>query len=125
MQAYDRVVVPERLVTKGVYSFVQHPIYVSYMLLFSGFCLSLHSAPSALLILAVCAAYYRCVRVCVQSILQLSRKALRKRLQPCSQSLILYCRQRCTLEEALLEQAFGSEYVAYKTKTKRFIPLLL
>ena len=59
-QAYDRVVAPDELVTTGVYRFVQHPIYTSYMLLFCGFCLSLHSAPSALLVLLVCGAYYRC-----------------------------------------------------------------
>lgn len=59
-QAYDRVVAPDELVTTGVYRFVQHPIYTSYMLLFCGFCLSLHSAPSALLVLLVCGADYRC-----------------------------------------------------------------
>jgi protein-S-isoprenylcysteine O-methyltransferase Ste14 len=61
-QAYDRIAAPEQLVTSGVYRFVQHPIYTSYMLLFCGFCLCVHSAPSALLMLAVCTMYYRCVR---------------------------------------------------------------
>eukprot|EP00955_Chlamydomonas_euryale_P099047 365192-Chlamydomonas_euryale.AAC.14 len=58
-QAYDRIAPPDKLVTTDVYSVVQHPIYTSYMLLFSGFCLLLHSAPSALLLTAVCATYYR------------------------------------------------------------------
>lgn len=39
MQAYNRVVAPEALVTRGVYAWVQHPIYTSYMLLFAGHCL--------------------------------------------------------------------------------------
>lgn len=56
--AYDRIVAPERLVTTGPYALVQHPIYTSYMLLFAGFCLALHSAPAALAMVAVCWAYY-------------------------------------------------------------------
>ena len=35
-RAYDRVVTPESLVTSGVYRFVRHPIYTSYLLLFAG-----------------------------------------------------------------------------------------
>jgi protein-S-isoprenylcysteine O-methyltransferase Ste14 len=58
--SYDRLVVPAGgLVTTGVYSCLRHPIYTSYMLLFTGFSLCLHSAPYALLMLAACAAYYR------------------------------------------------------------------
>jgi protein-S-isoprenylcysteine O-methyltransferase Ste14 len=57
-QAYDRVAAPAALVTSGIYAHIQHPIYTSYVALFSGFCLVLHSAPLALLLAAVCAAYY-------------------------------------------------------------------
>ncbi len=45
--------------TSGPYRLVQHPIYTSYVLLFFGYCMALHSAPCALLMLAVCALYYR------------------------------------------------------------------
>ena len=58
-QAYDRLVTPERLVTSGPYKYVQHPIYTSYMLLFMGYCLLLHSAPAAACITAACLLYYR------------------------------------------------------------------
>lgn len=37
----------------------QHPIYGSYLLLFSGYALACHSAPLALVAAAVCGAYYR------------------------------------------------------------------
>jgi protein-S-isoprenylcysteine O-methyltransferase Ste14 len=57
-RAYDRVVAPEVLVTDGPYKYVQHPIYSSYMLLFVGYSLLLHSAPTALLALGVCLLYY-------------------------------------------------------------------
>ncbi len=57
-KAYDRVVRPEKLVTSGPYRAVQHPIYTSYMLLFFGYCMALHSAPCALLMLLVCLLYY-------------------------------------------------------------------
>lgn len=36
LQAYNRVVAPDELVTGGPYALVQHPIYSSYMLLFAG-----------------------------------------------------------------------------------------
>jgi protein-S-isoprenylcysteine O-methyltransferase Ste14 len=55
----SRIVIPDHLVTTGVYSFIQHPIYTSYMLLFFGHCMLLHSAPLALMMLAVCVMYYR------------------------------------------------------------------
>jgi protein-S-isoprenylcysteine O-methyltransferase Ste14 len=57
-RAYDRVAAPDVLVTDGPYKYVQHPIYSSYMLLFVGYGLLLHSAPTALLALAVCLLYY-------------------------------------------------------------------
>mmetsp|Transcript_13247 Transcript_13247/g.23325 ORF Transcript_13247/g.23325 Transcript_13247/m.23325 type:complete len:367 (-) Transcript_13247:402-1502(-) len=57
--AWDRVVAPARLVTTGVYSLAQHPIYTSYTLLFMGSALFLHSAPVALMMLAICALHYR------------------------------------------------------------------
>ncbi|KAF8066262.1 DLEC1 [Scenedesmus sp. PABB004] len=56
--AYDRVVAPEALVTAGPYAWVQHPVYVSYALLFTGYAMTLHAALTALFALAACAAYY-------------------------------------------------------------------
>jgi protein-S-isoprenylcysteine O-methyltransferase Ste14 len=56
--AYDRVVKPQTLVTTGPYALVQHPIYTSYMMLFAGYCMALHSAPNVLLVTGVCLLYY-------------------------------------------------------------------
>ena len=56
--AYDRVVKPQKLVMTGPYALVQHPIYTSYMMLFAGYCMALHSAPNALLVTGVCLLYY-------------------------------------------------------------------
>ncbi len=39
VQDFNRLVVPDRLVTWGPYGAVQHPLYTSYMLLFAGHCL--------------------------------------------------------------------------------------
>jgi protein-S-isoprenylcysteine O-methyltransferase Ste14 len=58
-RAYDRVVQPEALVTAGPYAFVQHPIYSSYMLLFCGYAMFLHSFGYAVLALVVCCLYYK------------------------------------------------------------------
>lgn len=88
-RAYDRVVRPEVLVTGGPYAWVQHPIYTSYMLLFAGCCLALHSVAGALAITGVCLLYY---------------------------SL------RCSLEQAVLLQAFGDRYASYAAATGRFLP---
>lgn len=57
-KAYDRVVQPDALITTGPYAFVQHPIYSSYMLLFAGYSMMMHSAATAVLALAVCLVYY-------------------------------------------------------------------
>ena len=53
-RAYDRVVTPESLVTSGVYRFVRHPIYTSYLLLFAGGLASLGS-PLAIAVLLLSA----------------------------------------------------------------------
>lgn len=58
-RAYDRVVQPDALVTSGPYAWVQHPIYSSYMMLFCGYAMVLHSFGYALLALVVCLVYYR------------------------------------------------------------------
>ena len=57
--AYDRITAPKTLVMGGAYRLIRHPIYASYMMLFCGHCLFLHSAPLAIAFLAVCAVYYR------------------------------------------------------------------
>ncbi|GAX76308.1 hypothetical protein CEUSTIGMA_g3754.t1 [Chlamydomonas eustigma] len=58
-KAYNRLVPPEQLVTSGIYRHLRHPIYTSYMLLFVGYCLCLHSMPCAMAILFTCFIYYR------------------------------------------------------------------
>ena len=58
MQAYNRLVAPERLVTSGPYGWVQHPIYSSYLLLFCGHCLSLAAPLTAAALTAACLLYY-------------------------------------------------------------------
>lgn len=57
-KAYDRVVVPDQLVTWGPYKHVQHPIYTSYIILFASFALALHSLTLSVLVTAVCLLYY-------------------------------------------------------------------
>jgi protein-S-isoprenylcysteine O-methyltransferase Ste14 len=69
-KAYDRVVAPETLVTDGPYRYVQHPIYSSYMLLFVGYALLLHSATTALFALGVCLTYYFSRTQLEQAVLQ-------------------------------------------------------
>lgn len=58
-KAYDRVVQPEALVTTGPYRWMQHPIYSSYILLFCGYAMMLHSVGYVLLALVVCLVYYK------------------------------------------------------------------
>lgn len=55
---YDRVVAPSELVTGGPYALARHPIYTSYMALFSSYCLLLRSPGAAVALAAVCALYY-------------------------------------------------------------------
>ncbi|KAL4440357.1 hypothetical protein ABPG75_003358 [Micractinium tetrahymenae] len=57
-KAFDRLVQPEALVTSGPYALMQHPIYTSYMGLFSGHCLSLGSPAAAAFLLAACLWHY-------------------------------------------------------------------
>lgn len=57
-KSYDRVVVPEKLITSGPYAIVQNPTYTSYMLLFAGYSMALHSGPCAIAVVLVCMGYY-------------------------------------------------------------------
>lgn len=59
LQAYDRLVVPDKLVRSGPYAWCQHPIYTSYMLLFSGLMLWFGSEECFVLLLYVCWRYYK------------------------------------------------------------------
>ena len=59
LQAYDRLVMPDKLVRSGPYAWCQHPIYTSYMLLFSGFMLWFGSEECCVLMLYVCWRYYK------------------------------------------------------------------
>ena len=56
--AFDRLVAPQSFVTTGPYRHLQHPIYVSYAALFSGFGLAFGCPSCALANATVCAAYY-------------------------------------------------------------------
>lgn len=69
-KAYDRVVRPEELVTCGPYAFIRHPIYTSYMLLFSGYAMLLHSASTAVFAVAICVVYYSVRTRLEQAVLQ-------------------------------------------------------
>ncbi len=57
---FDRLSIKSdhRLVTEGVYGFVRHPIYTSYILLFVGFCIMLQSYWGFSLLLAVCTIWF-------------------------------------------------------------------
>jgi protein-S-isoprenylcysteine O-methyltransferase Ste14 len=57
---FDRLAIKSdhRLVTEGIYGFVRHPIYTSYILLFFGFCLLLQSLWGIGLLLAVCLVWF-------------------------------------------------------------------
>lgn len=47
-----------RLVTDGIYARVRHPIYLSYILLFAGYCLLLHDLLGIISIGVVCAIWF-------------------------------------------------------------------
>ena len=57
---FDRLAIKSdhRLVTEGIYGFVRHPIYTSYILLFVGFCMLLQSWWGFGLLLAVCLVWF-------------------------------------------------------------------
>ena len=57
---FDRLAIKSdhRLVTEGVYGFVRHPIYTSYILLFVGFCILLQSIWGFGLLLCVCIVWF-------------------------------------------------------------------
>lgn len=57
---FDRLTIkPEhQLITTGIYSWVQHPIYLSYILLFVGFCILLQSSISLILLALVCIIWF-------------------------------------------------------------------
>jgi protein-S-isoprenylcysteine O-methyltransferase Ste14 len=59
-QFFDRLTIKEnhRLVTEGIYAIVRHPIYTSYILLFVGYCLMLHSFLALGLLVAVCCIWF-------------------------------------------------------------------
>lgn len=58
LQAYDRLVRPDKLVREGPYAWCQHPIYTSYIMLFMGYALYLGSPLTCLLFHQVCIQYY-------------------------------------------------------------------
>lgn len=57
---FDRLTIQSehQLVKTGIYRFVRHPIYSSYILLFIGFCLLLHSYLSLGLLAVVCTIWF-------------------------------------------------------------------
>ena len=57
---FDRLTIKldHQLVTDGIYSFIRHPIYTSYILLFLGFCVMLQSLWGLGLLLAVCLVWF-------------------------------------------------------------------
>jgi len=57
---FDRLTIQSehRLVTEGVYSLIRHPIYTSYILLFTGYCLLLQGIWSLGLLIVVCIIWF-------------------------------------------------------------------
>jgi protein-S-isoprenylcysteine O-methyltransferase Ste14 len=57
---FDRLAIKSdhQLVTDGIYSFIRHPIYTSYILLFVGFCTMLQSFWGLGLLLSVCVVWF-------------------------------------------------------------------
>lgn len=57
---FDRLTIKSdhQLVTDGIYSFIRHPIYTSYILLFLGFCLMLQSLWGSGLLLMLCVVWF-------------------------------------------------------------------
>ena len=58
LQAYDRLVKPDKLIRTGPYAWCQHPIYTSYILLFMGYAGLLGSIVCCFLFYRVCLQYY-------------------------------------------------------------------
>lgn len=80
-----------KLITKGPYQVIRHPIYAGTLFLLLGYSLSFSSIISSIIILLV---------------------------------LVPLGRGRMALEEKLLTETFGDEYLAYMKRTKRLIPYL-
>jgi protein-S-isoprenylcysteine O-methyltransferase Ste14 len=57
---FDRLTIKSdhQLVTDGLYGMIRHPIYTSYILLFLGFCVMLHSLWGCGLLLLVCLVWF-------------------------------------------------------------------
>ncbi len=57
---FDRLTIKSehRLIRTGIYSVVRHPIYLSYILLFSGFCIMLQSLVGLGLLAVVCVVWF-------------------------------------------------------------------
>ena len=55
---YDRVAASSELVTTGPYKLVRHPIYLSYLMLFTGTLLHLHSFLGSVVLLVTAVAFY-------------------------------------------------------------------
>lgn len=90
---FDRLIIKtdHQLVTEGIYSFIRHPIYTSYILLFLGFCLILPSLSGFALCLVTC---------------------------------IVWFSNRISIEEQMLKEKFGEEYLSYCQQTKRLFPFI-
>ncbi len=57
---FDRLIIKEehQLITTGIYSHLRHPIYSSYLLLFTGYCILLHSLFSLVILAIVCSIWF-------------------------------------------------------------------
>ncbi|MFX1286776.1 MAG: methyltransferase family protein [Promethearchaeota archaeon] len=80
-----------KLITKGPYHIIRHPIYTGASFLFLGYSFSFSSLICSIVILLI---------------------------------LMLWLDKRITLEEKLLIQTFGKEYLNYMKYTKRLIPFI-
>lgn len=57
---WDKLVIKEdhRLITEGIYAYIRHPIYTSYILLFIGYVVLFHAPMSAMIFLIVLSIWY-------------------------------------------------------------------
>lgn len=57
-KSYDRIARPDELIQEGPYGYIRHPIYTSYLLLFSSTLLTLRSYGSLAVLLSISSIFY-------------------------------------------------------------------
>ena len=72
---FDRMTIKpdHQLITTGIYGMVRHPIYLSYILLFMGFCTMLHSSITSFLILGLVCSIWLGNRIAIEEEMLLAK----------------------------------------------------